>query len=169
MVKKIITVCLRNKYFHKLVRLIYSILSGWSKVKSYFTYRYNFPFSDENIIHYTVEVKYPEHIDLSANIIIGPNCTLGAKSQIKIGSNVRMSKGVVVETAGLDFRSGCPYQHTSKPINIERGVWIGANAIVLGGVNIGEFAIIGAGSVISKDVPSYSIVVGANKIVGKVA
>lgn len=48
----------------------------------------------------------------------------------------------------------------AKPVVIESGVWIGARSIVLPGVTIGEGSIVGAGSVVTKDVPSFSIVGG---------
>ncbi|WP_304598360.1 DapH/DapD/GlmU-related protein [Pseudarthrobacter sp. AG30] len=45
-------------------------------------------------------------------------------------------------------------------VRIGRDVWVGASSIILGGVSIGEGSVIGAGSVVTKDVPAYSIVVG---------
>jgi len=53
-----------------------------------------------------------------------------------------------------------PYKHQGKPIVIEKGAWVGANAIILAGVTIGEYSVIGAGAVVSKDVKPHSIVVG---------
>ena len=49
---------------------------------------------------------------------------------------------------------------TSKPITLEEGVWIGANCTVCGGVTIGQGSIIGAGSVVTKDIPPGVIAVG---------
>lgn len=54
-------------------------------------------------------------------------------------------------------RQGLEY---AKPIVIEDDVWVGGRAVVLGGVCIGEGAVVGAGSVVTKDVPPFSIVVG---------
>ena len=48
----------------------------------------------------------------------------------------------------------------AKPIHVARDVWIGANAVILAGVQIGEGAVIGAGAVVSKDIPAWSIAVG---------
>jgi maltose O-acetyltransferase len=114
-----------------------------------------------NFCHWTTEIKYPDNIQFGQNVAIGPNCTLGAMSPIRIGDYVRISKGAIIETAGLDLSTGRPYKHKAKPIVIEDGAWIGSNAIILGGVTIGENAIVGAGAVITKDVPSNTIVVGA--------
>jgi acetyltransferase-like isoleucine patch superfamily enzyme len=46
-------------------------------------------------------------------------------------------------------------------VNIKKGVWIGAGATILPGVTIGKYAIVGAGAVVTKDVPDYGVVVGA--------
>jgi acetyltransferase-like isoleucine patch superfamily enzyme len=109
----------------------------------------------------SVEIKCPERIELAEGVAIGPACTLGAHAPIRLGKFVRLSKGVTLETAGLDFSGGRPpYVHLSRPITIGEGAWIGARAIVLGGVTIGEFAIIGAGSVVTKDVPPNSVAAG---------
>ena len=48
-----------------------------------------------------------------------------------------------------------------KPIHIKRGAWIGAGASILPGVTVGEYAIVGAGAIVTKDVPDYSVVVGS--------
>lgn len=109
--------------------------------------------------HWTVEIKYGENIQIGYHSSIGPYACLGAKSPIKIGSYVRISRGVIIETAGLDLNQPPPYPHVSKQITIEDGVWIASNAIVLGGVTIGANSIIGAGAVVSKNVPPNSVMV----------
>ena len=48
---------------------------------------------------------------------------------------------------------------TCKPIRIQKGAWIGANAVILAGVSVGKYAIVGAGAVVTKDVPDYAVVV----------
>ena len=52
------------------------------------------------------------------------------------------------------------YWEGGKPINVEDNVWIGGGAIILGGVTIGKNSVIGAGTVVTKDVPANSVVVG---------
>ncbi|WP_308991778.1 acyltransferase [Mariniflexile litorale] len=110
--------------------------------------------------HWSVEIKYGENISVGNNTTIGPYSTLGAMSQIKIGNYVRISKGVIIETAGLNLNGAPPYKHIAKPIIIEDGVWIATNAIILGGVTIGKNSIIGAGTVITKNIEPNSIIVG---------
>jgi acetyltransferase-like isoleucine patch superfamily enzyme len=110
--------------------------------------------------HWTVEIKYGHNIKLGYHSSVGPYSCLGALSPVEIGSYVRISRGVIIETAGLDLGRPAPYPHISKPIKIEDGAWIASNAIILGGVTIGANAIIGAGAVVSKDVPPGGIMVG---------
>ncbi len=90
---------------------------------------------------------------------------LGRHRRFGSGDHVHLSKGVYVETAGLDFSAPLPYPHVHKPITIGEGVWIGADAIILGGVTIGAGSVIGAGAVVSKDVPARSIVTGQPMLV----
>jgi maltose O-acetyltransferase len=119
------------------------------------------PHARDCVCHWSTEIKYPENITFGHRVIIGPRCTIGAAAPIFFGDHVRISKRVTVETAGLDFATEPPYKGLLRPIRIERGVWLGTGAIVLGGVTIGEFSVIGAGTVISGNVPPNSIVTGA--------
>ena len=120
------------------------------------------PHAGDCVCHWSVELKYPERIRFGRRVVIGPRCTLGASAPIVLGDHVHLSKGVVIETAGLDFTPAPPYRHCARPITIADGVWLGAGAIVLGGVTIGRNAVIGAGAVVSRDVPANAIVVGAS-------
>src|SRR5581483_3087996 len=111
--------------------------------------------------HWSVTVKYPENITFGVGVVIGPNSTLGAKGGITFGDHARISEGVLIETAGLDFRGPAPYPHIARPIVIERDTWIGARAIILGGVTVGEGSIVGAGAVVTRSIPPGTVVVGA--------
>lgn len=110
---------------------------------------------------YDVDLKYPQNIRLGERVVIGNGVSLGAHSPIFLGDDVRISRDVIIETAGLDFStSQPPYKHVSAPIVIEDGVWIGARAIILGGVTIGENAVVAAGAVVSRPVGKGDVVAG---------
>jgi acetyltransferase-like isoleucine patch superfamily enzyme len=114
-----------------------------------------------SVCHWTAELKYPENLTLGKRVIIGPDVTIGCKAPVVLGDHVRLSRGAVIETAGLDVSGGrLPYSHTAKPISIGEGAWIGARAMVLGGVNIGNGAVVGAGAVVTRDVPPRAVVGG---------
>lgn len=85
------------------------------------------------------------------------------EGSVIIEDYVFFGHGVKILARGHDYRLfDAQRQHsvTQKPIVIERGAWIGSGAIVLGGVRIGQNAVVGAGSVVTKDVPKNAIAVG---------
>lgn len=120
-----------------------------------------FPGAQRLAFSLTTSFKYLENISIGDDVMIGPYFTLGAHSPIVIEDFVRISQGVLIETASLGLSKEVHYPHVSKPITLKRGCWIGAGAMVLGGVTIGEYAVVGAGAVITKDVPAHAIMVGA--------
>ena len=140
--------------FHVFVSEIYA------RYMSHAASNYYFPDANGLNMDYRVGVKYPKNIKIGANVVIGAYSQLGGMSEIILGDNVRISRGVVIETAGLDIRGVVPYKHKSKPIVIGANVWLSANCMVLGGVSVGDNSVIGAGVVLSKDVPPNTIVVG---------
>lgn len=108
-----------------------------------------------------VDLKYPQNLFLGDRVVIGSNVSLGAHSRITLGDDVRISRDVIIETAGLDFSTNRPpYKHVSKPITIGRGSWIGARAIILGGGSVGENAVVAAGAVVSRPVEAGAVVAG---------
>jgi galactoside O-acetyltransferase len=90
------------------------------------------------------------------------NASCGGK--IVIGEHCLIGPGVIMRTADHDYsRIDIPMQnqgHNHEDIIIEDDVWIGANTVVLKGVHIGRGAIIGAGAVVTKSIPSMAIAVG---------
>lgn len=120
-------------------------------------------------------------LDDSANVVIGNNCgmsstILWAKESITIGNNVLIGGGTLImdcDRHSLDFRirNGSIRNEYGKkidsqsaktaPIVIEDDVLIGARVIILKGVKIGAHSIIGAGSVVTKDIPS-DVIAGGN-------
>ena len=169
MIKKIIASIVAVKLFRLIINIFIQIKKQLIRILYYGRYRYYFPKGGDSFLHGNTEIKYPENINIGDKVIIGPGCTLGAKSEITLGDFVRISKDVLIETAGLDLQGDLPYKHISKPIVIGKGVWLGARSIVLGGVTIGENAVIGAGAVITKDVSANSIVVGYGRITNEVS
>lgn len=98
----------------------------------------------------------------STNTNVHINASCGGK--ILIGNDVLLGPNVVIRTANHNFKlKNKPINkqgHNYADIKIDNNAWIGANAVILSGVNIGERAIIAAGSVVNKDVASNSIVGG---------
>lgn len=84
------------------------------------------------------------------------------EAPVKIGKNVQIGPRVSFETVNHDLKSeeARKRETTSLPITIEDGVWVGANVVILGGVTVKTGAVIAAGSVVTKDVESRTIVGG---------
>ena len=135
-----------------LTLLIMKVMEGVSRLWSVLRATALFPGPNRPICHWSVQIKYPERMTFGKGVIIGPNAVLGAGGGIVFGDGVRISEGVVVETASLDVSGDPPYVHKTKPIVIGEGVWLCTRCIVLGGVTIGRRAIIGAGAVVDRDV-----------------
>lgn len=105
----------------------------------------------------------------SRRLTIGDNSGLGVNCRVQgtviIGNNVMMGPDVLIYTTNHEFRNkNVPMQQQGyqqeKPVIIGNDVWIGARAIILPGVNIGDGVVIGAGAVVTKDVPAYCVCAG---------
>jgi|SRR4051794_3547683 acetyltransferase-like isoleucine patch superfamily enzyme len=144
-----------------LVRFALYLIDGLSRAASVLRTAALFPHVAElPRCHWSVTVKCAEKIKLGRGVVIGPKCTLGGCGGITLADNVRISEGVMIESAGLDFTSAAPYAHTFRPIVIEQAAWIGARAVILAGVTIGARSVVGAGAVVSRSVPPDTIVSG---------
>jgi UDP-2-acetamido-3-amino-2,3-dideoxy-glucuronate N-acetyltransferase len=117
---------------------------------------------------------------ISSQAMIGANCTLGQNvyvgnarigDNVKIQNNVSVYDAVVLEddvfcgpsmvfTNVINPRSHIPRKSEYKQTLVKRGATIGANAVIICGHTIGSYAMIGAGAVVTKDVPDYALVVG---------
>lgn len=110
------------------------------------------------------------------NVSIGDHCGINhdvfilGHCRIDIGSYVVLSARCMLIDAGLDkteFHHKNFPKHVEGPIRIEDGAWIGVGAIILANVTVGTKAIVGAGSVVTRDVPAHSIVAGnPAKVIG---
>lgn len=94
--------------------------------------------------------------------VINYNCVILDTSPVHIGENAFIAPGVCIACSGhsKDAAQRAVGIGTSAPVTIGRDVWIGANSTVCGGVSIGDGTIIGAGSVVTKDIPSGVIAAG---------
>jgi acetyltransferase-like isoleucine patch superfamily enzyme len=100
-----------------------------------------------------------DHISIGNNTVINRYTYLDGRAGLVIGNNVNISHYTLIQTLTHDPQNK-DFVCLVKPVTIESNVWIGARAIILPGVRVGEGAVIGAGSVVSKDIPPYTIAVG---------
>src|SRR3989475_988645 len=110
-----------------------------------------------------------ERCNLGQNVVVMPGTRVG--NNVKIQNNVSIYEGVVLEddvfcgpscvfTNVLNPRSHVSRKHEYRPTYVKRGGSIGANATIVCGVTLGEYAFIGAGAVVTADVPAYALMVG---------
>ena len=103
-------------------------------------------------------------LSIGRGAIFGHHCTIAAKDSIRIGNDVLIAEFVSIRDHDHAFGDlNVPIRqqgHTSAPITIEDGVWIGAHAVILKGVVVGAGAIVAAGAVVTRDVLPASIVGG---------
>jgi acetyltransferase-like isoleucine patch superfamily enzyme len=118
---------------------------------------------DDVLLMYGVYVSpCGAHITIGSNTHFAPYGVL--YGPLTIGSNVAVAAHVVFASVGHGYdRVDVPMVDqptTSRQIVIEDDVWIGANAVIIGGVTVGTGTIVGAGAVVTKDVPPFSVVGG---------
>jgi acetyltransferase-like isoleucine patch superfamily enzyme len=100
-------------------------------------------------------------IRVGRNVFVNQNCTFYDLGGLDIADDVLIGPNVSLITSGHPLeRSQRRAATIGKPIAIEKGVWIAAGAIVIGGVTIGENSVVAAGSVVTKHVPANTLVGG---------
>lgn len=132
----------------------------WTAWRTYCRIRTWFPASRDLSFSLSTKFKYRGNILIGDHVRIGPGVIVGAHAPVVMEDYVRISQYATIETAGLDLNQPLPYPHVSRPIVLKRGAWIGAGAMVLGGVTVGENAVVGAGVIVTRDIPPGAILVG---------
>jgi len=118
---------------------------------------------DGTVIRPPFHCDYGFNIRLGAGAFVNFNCVILDVVEVRIGDRTQIGPGVQILTAdhprdpalrasGLEF---------GRPVRIGRNVWIGAGAIILPGVSIDDDALVGAGSVVTRDVPAGAIAFGS--------
>jgi len=115
--------------------------------------------------------SYVSNARKGEGIIIGSGCWIGINAHLQsgqggltIGKNVLIGPNTVISTGNHDYEkidvSAIEQEFYGKPIHVGDNAWIGSNAVVLGGVSIGEHAVVAAGAVVTKDVAPHTVVGG---------
>lgn len=110
-----------------------------------------------------------QQCSIGQNVVISPEVSIG--NRVKIQNNVSVYTGVICEddvflgpsavfTNVINPRSAIIRKDKYKPTLVQKGATIGANATIICGITLGKYAFIGAGAVVTKNVPDYALVVG---------
>jgi UDP-2-acetamido-3-amino-2,3-dideoxy-glucuronate N-acetyltransferase len=119
--------------------------------------------------HVMKNCKIGEDCNIGQNVVVSPDVVIG--NNVKIQNNVSVYTGCILEddvfcgpsmvfTNVINPRSHVARKNEYKTTLVRRGASIGANSTVVCGITIGRYAFIGAGSVVTKDVPDYALIYG---------
>jgi len=168
----------------RLLRLVTSLFDprAWLhlvKIVNYYNYSHVEPLRRIRMgtpLGITPDVNFsePQNITIGERVSIGSRCFLWAgpdKGRIVIGDDVLFGPEVVITAANYRFNDGAPVTKQlmeEGDVIVGADVWIGARAIILPGVTIGDGAIIGAGALVRNDIPAFGIAVGVPaRVVGQ--
>ena len=155
----------------KIAFVLYKMTSAWLPVST------RMPFASKLRTYWTRKIiaKCGKNVNIETNAYFTPELEIGDNSgvgvncdicgPVKIGNDVMMGPEVVVYTFLHNYeKTDIPMRlqgvEKPRPVRIGNDVWIGRRAIIMPGVTIGNGAIIGAGAVVTKDIPDYAIVGG---------
>jgi len=121
-------------------------------------------FGRSSSIDYNTYIRYPWKVFIGDDTELARGCMLLPSMQCKgititLGCHIQVAPNVIFASAGHDYKY-LDLPDIAGSIIIKDYVWIGAGSIILPGVTVGEGAVIGAGSIVSRDIPPYSIAVG---------
>lgn len=114
-----------------------------------------------------VDLSYPQNIRIGNDCRLNNRVFLNARSGIEIGDDVTISHGAMLLSGGYNIdkwiETGEKEHFENRPIHIGNHCWIGTGAIILPGVNItGEYVVVGAGAVVTKDIAESKVIVAGN-------
>ena len=117
---------------------------------------------DNFLIEQSFECDYGYNIEIGENFYSNHNLVILDANKVVFGDNVFIGPNCGFYTAGhpLDAETRNKGLEYAKPIKVGNDVWFGGNVVVLPGVKIGNNVVIGAGSVVAKDIPENSVAVG---------
>lgn len=105
---------------------------------------------------------YGDHIEVGKNFFANYNCTILDVARVVIGDNCQFAPNVSIYTAGHPLHPDTRNTLYEYGIEVMIGdnVWVGGNTVICPGVHIGSNSVIGAGSVVTKDIPDWSVAAG---------
>lgn len=115
---------------------------------------------DNVMVFPPLQTDFGRNIFLKSGVLINTDCLFDDAGGVYLDENVLIGPRVSLITLNHDTRPDHRDMITAKAIHIHKNAWLGTGTIVLPGVTIGENAIIGAGSVVTRDVPANSTYVG---------
>ncbi len=118
--------------------------------------------SEEAFINPPFYCDYGTHIEVGKNFFANYNCTILDVAKVVIGDNCQLAPNVAIYTAGhpLHPKTRNTLYEYGVEVTIGDNVWVGGNTVICPGVHIGSNTVIGAGSVVTKDIPDWVVAAG---------
>ncbi len=104
--------------------------------------------------------EFGKNTKIGKNVFINSCCRFQDNGGIEIGEKTMIGPNVTIVTLNHDINPETRVNATPKPVKIGKNVWVGADCTILPGVTIGDNSVIGAGSVVTKNIPENAIAVG---------
>lgn len=111
------------------------------------------------VIYGSARIREPRNLTVGPGSCLGPRVFIYNAAKVEIGDNTIISQDTELCTASHDFHSS-GFEFTYTPIKVGSNVWIAAKSLILPGVTIGSFSVVGAGSIVRKDVEIGVVVAG---------
>lgn len=119
------------------------------------------PVDDSVTLFPPFTADFGKNIRLGARVFVNSGCRFQDQGGITIGDDCLVGHNVVIATLQHDMAPSRRGDLIPSPVVVGRNVWLGANVTVLPGVTIGDDSVIGAGSIVTRDVPARSVAVGS--------
>ena len=150
-----------------VLKAIQKVLFGFTTIFTRLTLKLMGVKVGKNLTAFLVTtIESPQNVTIGNNVWMSKNVALYAANGISIGNDVVIAKDVSFVSANHGFKDKAKKinQQTMEtgiaPIVVGNDVWIGEKAIILKAVTVGDGAVVGAGAVVTKDVPAYAVVAG---------
>jgi len=113
-------------------------------------------------------LKRIDFVEVGENCYFGPDCTITPLGGQNPKDNLLILENKVTVSPNVSFLCSMHPEESNlskiygetSPIKVKENAWIGADVTILGGVTVGKYSVVGAGSVVTKDVPEYTVVAG---------
>ena len=117
--------------------------------------------SPHSSMHIGIKIfGHAKNLSIGKGTVINPECRLDARGGLDIGKNVSISREVFILTLTHDCNSNS-FDLQKGPVMLGDDSWLGIRSIIMPGVKVGRGAVIGAGAIVTRDIPDYAIAVGA--------
>ena len=142
-----------------LISELFATKRSLFRIRNFFLKKSGISISKNVFIDQHFAVHNPRNITFGNNVSLGHFCKLWAFHPVVFGDNIQAAIGLMIVSGSHDINNYQPLDSEMKVV-IEGENWIGASVLIIGGVTIGRGTVVGAGSVVVKDLPPYTVCVG---------